>query len=105
MTGATVASQFGELSIRENDVTSFTEKPKSSSFINSGFFVFNKEIFNYLTNDDKYDLEYGTLEKLSQEGQIKVYKHKGFWACMDTFRDMEYLNKLWNEGKAEWKIW
>src|SRR3989338_4561967 len=105
MTGATVASQFGELSIRENDVTSFTEKPKSSSFVNSGFFVFNKEIFNYLTNDDKYDLEYGTLEKLSQEGQIKVYKHKGFWACMDTFRDMEYLNKLWNEGKAEWKVW
>ena len=105
MTGATVASQFGELSIRENDVTSFTEKPKSSSFVNGGFFVFNREIFNYLTNDDKCDLEYGKIEKLSKEGQIKVYKHKGFWACMDTFRDMEYLNKLWNEGKAEWKVW
>lgn len=105
MTGVIPASRFGELLIREDDTASFTEKPRSSSFINGGFFVFNKAIFNYLTKDDNCDLEYGILERLSQEGQVKVYRHNGFWVCMDTFRDMEYLNKLWDEGKAEWKMW
>lgn len=105
MTGTIPASRFGELSIQENGTISFMEKPKSASFINGGFFVFNKTIFNYLTDDDNCDLEYGTIEQLSREGQVKVYRHNGFWACMDTFRDMEYLNKLWDEGRAEWKIW
>jgi glucose-1-phosphate cytidylyltransferase len=105
ITGAISASQFGKLEIQEDNAVSFFEKPKADSFINGGFFVFNKAIFNYLTDRDDCDLEYGTLEKLSKEGQIKVYKHHGFWANMDTFRDMEYLNKLWDEGRAGWKIW
>ncbi|MBU4347623.1 glucose-1-phosphate cytidylyltransferase [Patescibacteria group bacterium] len=105
ITGTIPTSRFGELSIQENNTASFIEKPRSGSLVNGGFFVFNKAIFNYLTDDDNCDLEYGILEKLSQEGQIKVYRHDGFWACMDTFRDMEHLNKLWDEKKAEWKIW
>jgi glucose-1-phosphate cytidylyltransferase len=105
ITGAIPTSQFGKLAIQENNTANFTEKPKDDSFINGGFFVFNKAIFNYLSNDDSCDLEYGVLEQLSQKGEVKVYKHARFWANMDTFRDMEYLNKLWDEGKAEWKIW
>ena len=73
--------------------------------INGGFFVFNRKIFDYLTEDEHCDLEVGPLEKIAAEGQLMVYKHKGFWACMDTQRDMEYLNRLWAENKAGWKVW
>jgi len=105
LTGTVPIPLFGKLSIQKNNTVNFSEKPKSNSLINGGFFVFNKEIFNYLSNNSNCDLEYGTLEKLSKEKQVKVYKHNGFWRCMDTFRDMEYLNKLWDKGTAEWKIW
>ena len=51
------------------------------------------------------DFEYGALEQVVEEGEMVVYQHKGFWACMDTLRDMEYLNGLWEENRAPWKIW
>ena len=105
VTGAMHRSQFGKLSIQDEDIVRFIEKPKDDSFINGGFFVFNKNIFNYLSRDENCDLESSILEILSKDDQVKVYKHRGFWGHMDTFRDMEYLNKLWDEGKAEWKIW
>lgn len=106
VTGINLGSRFGELKIKGDNVESFSEKPKNShGLINGGFFVFNKKIFDYLSNDDNCDLEIGALEKVAKDGQLMVYKHKGFWACMDTIRDMEYLNKLWNENKAEWKVW
>jgi len=106
VTGINPASRFGELKTKGDQVESFFEKPENSSeFICGGFFVFNREIFNYLSTDDNCDLEIGVLEKIAREGQLMVYKHKKFWACMDTLRDMDYLNKLWNENKAEWKVW
>ncbi len=106
VTGISPASRFGELRIKGNQVESFSEKPKTSSgLISSGFFVFNKGIFDYLSADDNCDLEIGALEKLASKGQLMVYKHRGFWTCMDTLRDMDYLNKLWNENRAEWKVW
>lgn len=106
VTGINPASRFGELKIKGNSVCSFTEKPKNNSgLINGGFFVFNREIFDYLTDDDNCDLEVGPLEKIAQEGNLMVFRHNDFWACMDTIRDMEYLNKLWNENKAAWKMW
>ncbi len=106
VTGINPASRYGKLKIKGNRVYSFSEKSKDSSgLINGGFFVFNKEIFDYLCADDNCDLEIGLLEKIAEEGQLMLYKHAGFWACMDTIRDMEYLNKLWNEKKATWKIW
>lgn len=67
--------------------------------------VFNRRIFDYLEDKDECDLEYGTLERLALEGQLMVYKHEGFWYCMDTIRDMEFLNKLANSGKAPWMLW
>lgn len=107
MTGINPSSRFGELKIEKDQVISFREKPEKSdgSFINGGFFVFNRKIFDYLTTDESCDLEYGPLEKIAEHGELMVYKHHGFWACMDTLRDMEYLNKLWTDEKAAWKIW
>lgn len=106
VTGINPASRFGELKIRGNQVESFSEKPRiSSKLISGGFFVFNKGIFDYLSAHGECDLEIGALEKVANEGQLMVYKHRGYWACMDTLRDMDYLNKLWNEKKAFWKVW
>ena len=106
LTGINPASRFGELRIRADQVIAFNEKPGfSDGFINGGFFVFNRRFFDYLTADDSCDLEIGALEKVATEGQLMVYKHSGFWACMDTLRDMEYFNKLWNDGQAKWKTW
>jgi len=105
VTGINPAARFGELKIAGNQVESFVEKPKNNSgLINGGFFVFKREMLDYLMSDRKCDLEIGPLEKVAKDGQLMVYKHTGFWACMDTLRDMDYLNKLWNENKAEWKL-
>jgi glucose-1-phosphate cytidylyltransferase len=84
----------------------FREKPNDSpGLVNGGYFVFNKKIFDYLTEDDLCELELGTLEQLCKEKQLMVYKHTGAWFCMDTMRDVEQLNNLWNQGKASWKVW
>jgi len=106
VTGISPASRFGELKVKGDSVESFSEKPRAGSgFINGGFFVFKKDIFDYLSADDECDLEIGPLEEVAHQGKLMVYKHTGFWSCMDTIRDMDYLNKLWAEGKAEWKVW
>ena len=106
VTGVNPASRFGELRTDGELVKSFSEKPDDGErLINGGFFVFNRQIFDYLSIDDSCDLEIGPLEKLANDGQMVVYKHRGFWACMDTLRDMEYLNRIWDNGVARWKIW
>jgi glucose-1-phosphate cytidylyltransferase len=107
VTGINPSSRFGELKIDGDSVRSFYEKPEKSdqNFINGGFFVFNRKIFDYLSSDESCDLEYGILEKIASEGELMVYRHYGFWACMDTIRDMEYLNRLWYDGDAQWKLW
>jgi glucose-1-phosphate cytidylyltransferase len=106
VTGINPASRFGELKIDGERVVTFSEKPRDGEgLINGGFFVFNRRIFDYLTTADACDLEIGPLEQIAREGQLMVYKHRGFWACMDTLRDMEYLNRIWENGKAQWKIW
>jgi len=98
-------SYFGELKIEGDRVEEFFEKPKMPGFINGGYYVFNRRIFDYLNEADDCDLEYGPLERIVREGQLMVYKHTGFWSCMDTLRDLQRLEKLWNDGKAGWKIW
>ena len=106
LTGINPVSRFGELKVYGDKVESFREKPENvHGFINGGFYVLNRKIFDYLTEDDNCDLETGVLEKLSLQGQLMAYKHYGSWFCMDTMRDVEYLNNLWNEGKAMWKNW
>lgn len=107
VTGINPAQRFGELKTRGDQVLSFQEKPEHASkeLINGGFFVFNRKVFDYLSPDEDCDLEYGPLEEIARRGELMVYRHSGFWACMDTLRDTEHLNRIWNEGKAPWKVW
>lgn len=106
VTGINPTARFGELKITGQQVTSFHEKPiNSTDYVNGGFFVFNKEIFDYLTNDDNCDFEVGPLENIAKAGELMVFKHQGFWACMDNVRDVEYMNRLWNESNVTWKVW
>lgn len=106
ITGVSPLSRFGELTVNGDHVSSFKEKPQArGGLINGGFFVFNRRILDYLETRDDCDLEFGALEKLSVENELMVYRHDEFWACMDTYRDVEYLNKLWDHGNAAWKVW
>lgn len=106
LTGVRPPSRFGDLIAEQGKVLRFTEKPQASAgLINGGFFVFNRKIFDYLSEGKDCDFERGALEKLADEGQLCVYEHKGSWECMDTLRDTEYLNDLWDKNKAFWKVW
>ena len=83
-------------------VKNFMEKPQlDSGWINGGFFVFEPEIFSYL-KDDQTILERSPLEKLAKTSQLNAYKHKGFWHCMDTKRDKDRLEEIWNSGTIPW---
>lgn len=107
VTGVNPTSRFGELKVKDNQVFSFREKPLKGegSLVNGGFFVLQRSVFDYLDENENCDFEVGPLERIAREGQLMVYRHDGFWACMDTMRDMEYLNQLWDEGHATWRIW
>jgi len=98
--------RFGEIKIsNDGKVKQFKEKPQASqNWINGGFFIMNKEIFNYLKND-KTILERQPLENLTKKKKLSGFKHYSFWQCMDTMRDKNYLNKLWKEHKSPWKKW
>jgi glucose-1-phosphate cytidylyltransferase len=98
--------RFGELNIQKDKVIRFAEKPNyNGNYINGGFFVFNRKIFDHLEDRNDCELEGGALEQISNQGELMVYKHDKFWACMDTIRDTEYLNALWKTNQAAWKIW
>jgi glucose-1-phosphate cytidylyltransferase len=98
-------ARFGALEIKDNKVIDFHEKPQvGEGWINGGFFIFNKEIFNYL-KDESTVLEKEPLEQLAAEGQLMAYEHEGFWHCMDTIRDRDTLEKMWSSNEAPWKVW
>lgn len=106
ITGVHPPSRFGEIIEKDSQLISFNEKAQTSTgLINGGFFVFDKRLLKHLTSDENCDLEYGLFEKLTKLGEIMVYKHIGRWACVDTERDLNHLNKLWDEGDAFWKTW
>lgn len=96
-------ARFGELQIDDDlYVREFKEKPQiNQGWINGGFFVFSPKVFDYI-RDDSTVFEREPLEKLASDGELKTYLHEGFWQCMDTARDRDYLNKLWDEGNAPW---
>lgn len=104
LTAIPLYSQFGIVETnRKNEVVNFKEKPRLDNYwFNGGFFVFDRKIFDYL---DIGELENEVFERLVQENQIIAYKHDGFWKCMNTFKDTQELNKLWNEHNAPWKVW
>ncbi|RJQ60611.1 MAG: glucose-1-phosphate cytidylyltransferase [Stygiobacter sp.] len=104
LTGVFSPSRFGVLETKNNFVTRFMEKPSEiGALVNGGYFVFHRKIFDYLSADENCDLEFGTLEKLASENELMVYRHRGNWYSMDTIRDVEYLNKLWQQKKAFWE--
>jgi len=98
--------RFGVLNISDEYVTEFHEKHRGeSSWISGGFFVFEPKIFDYLLDGDSTVLEKKPLETLAQEQKLTAFKHNGFWHPMDTLRDKNYLENLWLNNKADWKIW
>ncbi len=98
--------RFGSLDLDDKGgVKGFMEKPKGDgSWINAGFMVFQPEMLNYIRDDDTI-LEAETLPLLAREGQLQAYQHQDFWQPMDTMRDKNVLEELWDSGSAPWKIW
>jgi glucose-1-phosphate cytidylyltransferase len=102
VTAVRPSARFGGMHIGGGKVLDFKEKPQSGEgWINGGFFVFEPDVFNYLT-DDETVLEQSPLESLAKEGQLMAYEHSGYWQCMDTIRDRDSLQLLWDSGKAPW---
>ena len=107
MTSAQPDGRFGALEIGENNqVLKFKEKPKGDgSWINAGFFVCDREVFDYLEDKDEEVFEQKPLQSLAKDNKLYTYKHNGFWMPMDTLRDKIKLNEMWQKGNAPWKVW
>jgi len=107
MTSAQPEGRFGALNIDENNqVHEFKEKPKGDdNWINAGFFVCEPKVFGYITEGDETVFEQTPLMNLAKDGEIFTFKHEGFWKPMDSLKDKNDLNKLWESGKAPWKTW
>jgi glucose-1-phosphate cytidylyltransferase len=98
-------SRFGIMDIdHANQVTHFTEKPRSKEWASAGYFVLEPEVLEYISGDDCI-FEREALEKLAAEGQLMAYRHDGFFYAMDTFREYQVLNQLWGSGQARWRVW
>jgi glucose-1-phosphate cytidylyltransferase len=105
MTAVRPAGRFGELGIDGITVQSFEEKPEQeAAFINGGYMVLDKSVRTILSGDD-CSFEREPLQKVAESGRLKAFFHDGFWQCMDTYREYEMLNKMWDSGNAPWKVW
>ncbi len=105
LTATQPPGRFGALYLEGEKVLGFKEKPQGDgSWINGGFFVLSPKVIQYI-NDDDTIWEKEPLERLAQEGQLSAYQHNDFWHPMDTLRDKNYLEELWETGEAPWKIW
>jgi glucose-1-phosphate cytidylyltransferase len=105
LTAVQPGGRFGALALEGDTIQVFREKPeKETAFVNGGFFVLNRAIDRYLT-DDTCVFEQAPLARLAAEGQLKAYCHTGFWQCMDTAREQALLEGLWKSGEAPWKVW
>ena len=97
-------ARFGELEIQKKQVVSFKEKPQlTKGWINGGYFVCEPEFFDFIAGDQTI-LEHEPLEKVAAMGELMAYHHDGYWQCMDTKRDRDNLEELWQSDKAPWKI-
>ncbi len=97
--------RFGALNIEKNKITSFEEKPLGDgSWINGGYFVLEPDIFDYIENDQTI-WEREPIEKLAKDSQLSVHKHNGYWNAVDTLRDKNHMEDLWNSKQAPWKVW
>ena len=97
--------KYGLLKIENEKVIDFQEKPHiEGEWVNGGFFVLNPEVFDYIKNDSTV-WEKEPMEKLTKDDQLSAYKHRGFYQPMDTISDKNYLEKLWQNNQASWKVW
>jgi glucose-1-phosphate cytidylyltransferase len=98
-------ARFGGIRLSNDKVIDFKEKPQiGEGWINGGFFVLEPQVLDYIDGDD-IEWEKEPLERLTAEGQLVAYQHRGFWQCMDTLRDLRLLESLWQSGDAPWRVW
>lgn len=105
LTGVKTYSKYGNLEVNGNLVKKFSEKPLMDDYVNGGFFVFNREIFLLLEDNPSCVLESKPLETLTSMGELAIYKHNGFWQCMDTYRDFQLLNSMYENKNSPWITW
>ncbi|CAB1075337.1 glucose-1-phosphate cytidylyltransferase [Alkalispirochaeta odontotermitis] len=106
LTSVRPPSRFGELKLETDTVLAFEEKPQmGTGIINGGFFVFDKRFLEYLTEDEDCDFEFGALQEIARQGQLKAFEHLGFWQCMDNIRERDYLDRLARSSNAPWVVW
>jgi glucose-1-phosphate cytidylyltransferase len=101
------AGRFGSLRIEDDGrIHTFSEKPQfEEAYVNGGYMVCEHRLFDYLPNDPGVMLERKPMDDLVRDGQLNAFKHEDFWQPMDTYQEMQYLNDLWDSGKAPWKSW
>ena len=105
MTAVKSPARFGRIAFAGDRVTEFYEKPENTEgWINGGYFVLNRKALDYIDGDETI-WERDPVEKLARDGQLVGYRHSGFWSCMDTLKEKNFLEELWASGKAPWKIW
>lgn len=105
LTAVQPEGRFGTMDMDGDKINSFREKSKKDTgWINGGFMVLDPKVLDYIDGDNTM-FEREPLERLAQDGQLADYRHYGFWQCMDTLRDKQRLEELWNSGKAPWKVW
>ena len=104
LTAVVPPGRYGALSLEGDRVERFIEKPPGDAFINGGFFVLNPSVIDLIA-DDQTVWEAGPLEQLASSGELRAYRHSGFWQPMDTLREKNHLESLWASGKAPWKCW
>ena len=106
LTAVRPPARFGALEFEGNKIRHFKEKSTlHEGWINGGFFVIQSEALNHIKESEDVMWEHAPMEKLAEEGELFAYKHEGFWQCMDTARDLRYLEDVWQTGKAPWKTW
>jgi glucose-1-phosphate cytidylyltransferase len=104
LTAVRPPARFGHLSLKDAEVSEFSEKPQTGEgWINGAFFVCEPGVFDYVEGDDM-QWEKEPLERLAKDGELMAYRHPGFWQCMDTLRDKKLLEKLWETGAAPWRV-
>ncbi len=98
-------ARFGHVEIQGDAVIEFSEKPQTGEgWINGGYMVLEPQVLDYITDDDVY-FQTEPMERLAADGQLMAYRHDSFWQCMDTMRDRNMLESLWQSGHAPWKVW
>lgn len=106
VTAVNPPSRFGELELDGSKVTSFSEKSAMvAGWINAGFMVLNRRIFDRMENDPSLVFELATMPDLAEDNELRAFLHDGFWQPMDSSRDFNYLNELWKSGDAPWMVW